>query len=96
MAIIAKRDDTSITLPIGCWDALNDMTPEQQCDLICGELAKPIMAATVRTKFSIYWHILQAWREERPDLFDEVLFSFVAEIDARNASAAGGTGSQKA
>lgn len=73
-------------------DALLDYDADEQCRIICGELARPKRIDTIRGKLMAYWRIVQPWASERPDLFDTILFEYVAEIEARHASAPGGSG----
>lgn len=74
----------------GAADSLADMSPAEQCAVICGELEKPRKPETIRRKLLIYWPIISNWHGEHPELFDTVLCVFVAEIEARHAAAPDG------
>jgi len=71
-------------------EALADLDFDEQCAVICAEFTKPKRSDTVRRKLMTYWRTICAWEEDRPDLFDACLYAFVAEMEARNASAPDG------
>lgn len=88
MPLIVSQDVNMLAMDRNA--AIADLTPEDQCRVICAALAKPVKAATIRRALLSYWWTVEKWETERPDLFDRVLYQFVAEIEERNASAPDG------
>lgn len=80
MPIIARRELTTVEITLGDYD------PEEQCRMICDALSKPKKAETIHGKLAMHWPIVSEWLFTNPDLFDEVMTRFVAEIAVRGAT----------
>lgn len=89
MPLIVKQQDVDKGFLA---EAIADLPMQHQFELIAAELQKPKRSETIRRKLAAYWPQIEEWQETAPELFDAIFYVFVAEVEARHASAPDGIG----